>query len=103
MNMNQQENTPVCVEEKEKSPVLKEEQIKDQLIGFICRQFLVDPEDIQLDKSLVDTGIIDSMGLIEIASFIQQKFSFTVREDQMNRKNFGSVLLIVNFIESNLK
>jgi acyl carrier protein len=80
---------------------ITKEQIKELLLDFICRQFLVDLEDIQLDKSLIDTGIIDSMGLIEIASFIGQNFNFKVNEDQMNRKNFGSVLLIVDFIDRN--
>ena len=77
------------------------EQIREMLLDFICRQFLVDYEDIQLDKSLIDTGIIDSMGLIEISSFISQTFNFKVTESQMNRQNFGSVLLIVDFIDKN--
>lgn len=81
--------------------ILTREQISEQLLDFICRQFLVDVEDIDMDKSLVDTGIIDSMGLIEISSFIQQNFSFVVNENEMNRKNFGSVTLIVDFIEKN--
>ncbi len=76
-------------------------EIKELLLDFICRQFLVDLEDIELDKSLIDTGIIDSMGLIEIASFIEQNFNFKVKEEQMNRQNFGSVLLIVDFIDKN--
>jgi acyl carrier protein len=100
--MNQLENIAVITKD-ETIQVPAKEQIKEQLIAFICRQFLVDPEDIQVDKSLVDTGIIDSMGLIEIASFIQQNFNLTVSEDKMNRKNFGSVLLIVDFIESNIR
>jgi len=83
--------------------VITEEQIKEHLLDFICRQFLVDKEDIEVDKSLIDTGIIDSMGLIEIASYIQQNFQFKVKEAQMNRQNFGSVLLIVEFIYSNIK
>ena len=83
--------------------IITREQIKDMLLDFICEQFLVDLEDIQLDKSLIDTGIIDSMGLIEISGFISQNFNFKVTEDQMNRQNFGSVLLIVDFIDKNKK
>lgn len=82
---------------------ITKEQIKELLLEFICRQFLVDLEDIEVDKSLIDTGIIDSMGLIEIASFIEQNFNLKVKEDQMNRQNFGSVLLIVDFIDRNKK
>lgn len=77
------------------------EQIKTMLLDFICRQFFVDLEDIEIDKSLIDTGIIDSMGLIEISSFITKNFNFKVTEEQMNRQNFGSVLLIIDFIDRN--
>jgi len=83
--------------------IITKEHIKEMLLDFICRQFLVDLEDIQIDKSLIDAGIIDSMGLIEISSFIGQNFNFKVSEDQMNRQNFGSVLLIVDFIDRNKK
>ena len=99
--MNSQFENAVITQELFRVQVTKE-QIREQLLDFICRQFLVDKEDIKMDKSLVDTGIIDSMGLIEIASFIQQNFNFTVNEDDMNRKNFGSVFLIVDFIDKNL-
>ncbi len=78
--------------------VYTKEQIQEKLMQFLCRQFLVDEEDIELDKSLVDTGIIDSMGLIEIASFIEKNFAFKVTEVHMNRDNFGSVIRIVDFI-----
>lgn len=83
--------------------IITKDQIKEQLLDFICRQFLVDLEDIEVDKSLVDTGIIDSMGLIEITSFIEQNFNLKVNEEQMNRQNFGSVLLIVDYIDRNKK
>jgi len=80
--------------------VIKKEQIQTDLLDFLCRQFFVELEDIEIDKSLVDTGIIDSMGLIEIASYIKKTYSFTVTNDQMNRQNFGSVLKLVDFIDS---
>lgn len=83
--------------------IITKEQIKEQLLDFICRQFLVDLENIEVDKSLVDTGIIDSMGLIEITSFIEQNFNLKVNEEQMKRQNFGSVLLIVDYIDRNKK
>lgn len=80
---------------------ITKKQIKDSLLNFICKQFLVDKEDIAIDKSLIDTGIIDSMGLIEISTFITQNFNFKVTVDQMTRQNFGSVILLVDFIDKN--
>ncbi len=78
--------------------IKNKEEIQAALIAFLCRQFMVDEEDIELEESLVDTGIIDSMGLIEIASYIENEYSFKVTEEMMNRSNFGSVVKIVDFI-----
>ncbi len=82
---------------------ITKKQIKEMLLEFICRQFLVDKEDIEIDKSLIDTGIIDSMGLIEISTFIRQNFNFIITVDQMTRQNFGSVLLMIDYIDKNKK
>lgn len=76
-----------------------EEKIKLDLIDFISQQFYVDKEDIEIDKSLVDTGIIDSIGLIEIAAYIDREYSVEVSESQMTKENFGSVEKIVKFIQ----
>lgn len=81
--------------------IITKKQIKESLLNFICKQFLVDREDIEVDKSLIDTGIIDSMGLIEISAFITANYNFKVTVDQMTRQNFGSVLLMVDFIDKN--
>jgi acyl carrier protein len=83
--------------------IITKEKINEMLLDFICHQFLVDQEEIEVNKSLIDTGIIDSMGLIEISSFIEKNYNFNVTEEQMNRQNFGSVVSIVDFIYKNKK
>lgn len=98
MNMSTNLNKQI-----ENDVVITKRMIRESLLQFISRQFTVDQEDIQLDKSLIDTGIIDSMGLIEISTYISQKYNFEITVDNMTRQNFGSVLLMVDFIEKNLK
>ena len=83
---------------KSKEAQIMSQEIQDKLLGFITRNFCVEKDDIDLETSLVDQGVIDSFGLIEICSFMEGKFSITVTEDLMNRNNFGSVLKMVNFI-----
>ena len=75
------------------------EKIQEQLLNFLTRNFLVSKDEILLDDSLIDQGIIDSFGLIEIATFMEKEFSIVVKDKQMTRQNFGSVLKIVNFIK----
>ena len=72
--------------------------IKQKLLDFICRNFMVSQEEIDMESSLVDQGIIDSFGLVEISSFLKEGFSVTTQESEMNRDNFGSVEKLVQFI-----
>lgn len=81
---------------------LSKEKIQKELIDFICQQFYVDEEDIEVDESLVDSGIIDSIGLIEISSYIEKTYSFKVQNEQMNRENFGSVIKITQYIKNEM-
>jgi len=81
---------------------MAKQEIQEKLIDFLCDQFFVEKEDIELDQSMVDTGIIDSMGLIEIATFIKEQYGLDVKESQMTKENFGSVLKIVDFVSIEL-
>jgi len=80
---------------------LNDNTIKSHLLQFITRNFMVDESEIKLDESLIDQGIIDSFGLIEITSYIEDKYSFEITDAMMNRDNLGSVIKIVNFINNN--
>lgn len=74
------------------------EKIQNELLDFITRSFMVERNEIDLDKSMIDEGIIDSFGLIEIATFLENEFNITITEDKMTRANFGSVHKIVDFV-----
>lgn len=74
------------------------EQIFEELLEFIMRNFMVERDEIIFDDSLIDQGIIDSFGLVEINAFIQKEYSVFTTEDQLNRDNFGSLIKIANFV-----
>ncbi len=80
-----------------------QDQIKDQLLDFITRSFMVDLEEIILEESLIDQGIIDSFGLVEIATFMEHNYGFSVSEEEMTRANFGSALKIVAYVKRRLE
>ena len=75
-----------------------QKKIKEDLLHFITINYMVEKDEIELDKSLVDTGIIDSIGLVEISSYIEKKYLISILENEMNRNNFGSVNKIVEYI-----
>ncbi len=77
---------------------MRKEDIQEKLLIFITQSFMVEREEIDLEKSMIDEGIIDSFGLVEIATFMEEEFSMIVEETDMIRDNFGSVTKIVNYI-----
>jgi acyl carrier protein len=78
--------------------VSTEKDIEEKLIAFICRNFMVEPDEFSLEESLVDQGVIDSFGLVEISAFMSHEFGLNITENDMNRENFGTVKKMVAFI-----
>ena len=80
-----------------------EDTVRPALLEFVTRSFNVAEKDIRLDQSLIDQGIIDSFGLMEITAFIEQQFGLKVREQDMTREAFGSVNKMAHFIASRMQ
>ena len=75
-----------------------EKDVEDKLTAFICSNFMVEPDEFDTEESLVDQGVIDSIGLVEISAFMEQEFGITVDEKDMDRENFGSLKKMISFI-----
>jgi acyl carrier protein len=72
-------------------------EIQTELVGFVCRNFLVEEGEFAVDRSLIDQGIIDSFGLVEIAAHLRKKYGVETKENEMNRDNFGSILKMAEY------
>ena len=50
-------------------------QMIDQIRGYILENFMYtdDPSELENHSSLFDDGIIDSTGIIELVSFIEER------------------------------
>ena len=74
--------------------------IKEQVRQFITTNFYV-PEGSALDDatSFLDKGIVDSTGVLEVVTFIEQEFGVTVEDSEMVPENLDSIGNIVAFVE----
>ena len=54
--------------------------------------------DLPADKSLIDAGIIDSTGVLELVSFVEQEFGIQVGDTEMVPENFDSIGNLTNYI-----
>jgi acyl carrier protein len=58
----------------------------------------VDWTKLSDDDSLWNEGIIDSIGMIELISFIEKEFSIKVENDDLTPDNFDSINRISRYI-----
>lgn len=73
--------------------------IKEQLRTFITSNFyVVDPATLEDDASLLDQGIIDSTGVLEVIFFIEDTFGIKVEDSEMLPDNLDSIERISNFV-----
>ena len=54
---------------------------------------------IEPDEDLLADGIIDSMVLLKLVSFIEETFGVKVFDEDVTRENFGSFRAMQQFIE----
>jgi len=71
----------------------------EKLLEFIVDTYMVEREEVPLEESLIDEGIIDSFGLIEIASFLEETFSIKIEDEELIRENFGSIVKMIQFVD----
>lgn len=73
--------------------------IKEKVRAFVTSNFYVaDPAALEDGASLLDRGIIDSTGVLEVIFFIEETFGFKVDYSEMLPENLESIERIANFV-----
>jgi acyl carrier protein len=80
---------------------MEQTEISRKIANYIEENFIYDP-DVNLDNeaSLLDTGLVDSTGILEIVSFLEETFGITIEDEEMVPDNLDSVTKISKFITS---
>lgn len=76
-----------------------------QVRAFIFDNFLFDADESALgnDDSFLDKGVIDSTGVLELVSWMEDTFSIQVDDMELTPENLDSVNKLAVFIQSKLK
>ena len=79
--------------------------IKEIIGKYIVNNFLLEEglNTINDDDSLLDMGIIDSTGVLELVAFIEETFEIRVEDEELIPDNLDSVNRLVDYIKSKLK
>ena len=73
--------------------------IAEKVRSFITSNFYVaDPNKLGEETSLLDSGVIDSTGVLEVIAFIEGEFGVEVADEEMRPDNLDSIGRIARFI-----
>lgn len=74
--------------------------IKAEIRKYIIENFLYGSDDNTLsdDVSFLENGIIDSTGVLELVSFVQETFGIKVKDEELIPNNFDSLSKLEAFI-----
>jgi len=76
-------------------------QYSETIKQFIVDNFLFgDGAKLGFDTPLLEKGIIDSTGVLELVAFIEDNFKVIVGDDELVQDNFSSLNAIDNFLQS---
>lgn len=71
------------------------------IIDFLYDDSLKDEfANLDYDDSLLELGIIDSVKMLDLISFIEKEFDIKVDDDDLFPENFDTINAIVTYIQS---
>lgn len=75
-------------------------EIKNIVIDFLMDNYLYWSDKFNLDstQSLMEEGIVDSTGILELASFLESRFLITIEDNEFTPKNLDSLDNISTFV-----
>jgi acyl carrier protein len=76
--------------------------IKTQIREFINQHILFGVDDIEYsdDDSFLESGIIDSMGIMDLTLFVEQQFRLDIRDHEITPANFDSLNRLSAYIQT---
>ena len=72
---------------------------------YICGTMLIGLSDqsIEPDESLVQRGVVDSTGVLELVEFLQTRFGIVIKDDEITTDNLDSLNSIASYVQRKMQ
>jgi acyl carrier protein len=79
-------------------------EIRSQVWAFLQENFLYMRPNLKVDPdgSLLRLGVMDSLGVMEVISFLEQTYGLKVADGEITAANFGTLNAIAGYVEAKL-
>ncbi len=76
--------------------------IQNVIIQFIRDNFIAGRSDvvIDIDLSLIEKGIMDSTGVLELVEFLESTYSIKVEDEELVPENLETVSNIIKYLKT---
>jgi len=76
--------------------------IKETVLNFIRENFIMGRSDVVLDEkvSLIDSGVMDSTGVLELVEFLESKYSIKIEDEELVPENLETIENIIGFLKT---
>ncbi len=81
-------------------PTLKMSDVRQEIRRFVVDQFLFGEEDsLTDDASLLELGVVDSTGVLELVTHIETTYGFKVADEELVPDNLDSIQSLTEFVQ----
>ena len=75
--------------------------VEQEIRAFIVDNFLFgDDAGLREESSFLREGIVDSTGIMQLVSFIQESYGIAVEDEELVPENLDSIKRVASFIKS---
>ena len=76
-------------------------ELQAQLIEFFVDTYYVaSPEELSPDTPLLQSGILDSTGVLELVAHLEERYGIQVRDDDIVPENMNSIASLGRYVVS---
>ena len=73
--------------------------IEEQVRAYIVENFLLgNDQELSVSQSLLESGVVDSTGVLELVEFLEQSFGIEVQDADLVPENLDTVGNITAFV-----
>lgn len=78
--------------------------LQEQLRSYIVEKFpMAKRQGLSPQDDLLSSGLIDSLGILDVVSFIEQQFGVVVQDDDLVPDNFQTIDHMVGFVQRKIE
>jgi acyl carrier protein len=74
---------------------------QDRIAEFVLKHFpLARKKGLSPQEKWLESGMIDSLGILDLVHFLEQEFSVVVADEDLQPENFQSLEAVTDFVRS---